>query len=370
MTSGQASLSPAGHSPLEAESSAHSLAAIAGAWTRVLDRSSLEHDLSFEDAGGDSLDLLQFTFCLEETLRVRLPLELFHLGLKPSDFLRALNRPLEAVVSTFADDCLTVFLFPGSYGFDPRLAHFGAGCSPALRVIGIPYPNWREMLQPDFTFEKIVAQAVAYISERAPTGPLFIVGHSWGGHAAYAAALAFSNVGRPISFLGMLDTDANFEFLPKPLPLLVERARLARILQDIWFGEWRGLLRRIFPTSLFKRPGTKRLLHHLARRRLRLPILVNYHFQQLVNYSLRVVLMKRWRPAAVKQLLAVPCFVFRAEGYALDVPQDLGWGHFCTDVTVLPMTGGHITMFDGRNGALLCARFIETVSQTGRPDSK
>jgi thioesterase domain-containing protein len=221
------------------------------------------------------------------------------------------------------------------------------------------------MVQPDFTFERIVEQAIAYVSERAPSGPILMVGHSWGGLLVYAVALTFSMMGRPISFLGMLDTDANFDFAKRPLPTLVERARWVRVAQDIWSGEWRGLLRRIFPTSLFKRPNTKRFLRRIAqRRRLRLPILVNYHFQQLLNYSLRVVLIKRWRPAVANQLLAAPCFLFRAEGYAPDAPNDLGWRLFCTDVTVVPMAGGHITMFDDRNGEQLCTRFVEAVRQT------
>ena len=40
-------------------------------------------------------------------------------------------------------------------------------------------------------------------------GPLLVMGHSWGGIVAYAAALSFLEMGRQVKFLGMLDADSD-----------------------------------------------------------------------------------------------------------------------------------------------------------------
>ena len=90
------------------------------------------------------------------------------------------------------------FCSPASTVLNSRLAYFSADFSHALRIIGVPYADWPEIVQPDVSFEKIVAGAVAFMTERAPTGPLLIAGQSYGGHVAYAAALALSAAGRSV----------------------------------------------------------------------------------------------------------------------------------------------------------------------------
>src|SRR5262249_20043951 len=224
----------------------------------------------------------QFAFCIEQSCGLRMPLELFHLAPRPSDFVHALDQRL-ALGPISADDRPTVFLLPGVYGFDSRLAYFSADCSHALRIIGVPYADWPEIGQPDVSFEKIVAGAVAFMTERAPTGPLLIAGQSYGGHVAYAAALALSAAGRSVGFLGILDTAEVIRTPPLTLSTrLVDRARWGRVLQDLRRGYFRPMPRRILHESLFERPNTKWRLGHLAPlRRLRLrPLALNYHLQQ------------------------------------------------------------------------------------------
>src|SRR5262249_36162708 len=99
-------------------------------------------------------------------------------------------------------------------------------------IIGVPYADWPEIVQPDVSFEKIVAGAVAFMTERAP--PLVIAGQSYGGHVAYAAALALSAAGRSVGFLGILDTAEVIRTPPLTLSTrLVDRARWGRVLQDL-----------------------------------------------------------------------------------------------------------------------------------------
>jgi thioesterase domain-containing protein len=366
MLSRQTRLSIGVSAPPAGEGSAHSLAAVASAWRQVLGRTSFEQNFSFEQAGGDLLSMQQFAFCLERSCRLRMPLELFHLGLRPSDFVHALNQRLDL---TPVHDRPVVFLLPGAYGFDSRLAHFSADCSPTLRIIGVPYPDWPEMVQPDVTFETIVAGAVAFMTERAPIGPLLIAGQSYGGHVAYAAALALSAAGRSVGFLGILDTPEVIRTPPLTLSArLVERARWGRVLQDLRRGYFRPMLRRILHESLFERPNIKRLLSHLAPlRRLRLrPLALNYHLQQHFNYVLRVQLLHRWRPPISEPTLPVRCFVFRAASNPPDAPYDLGWGRRCADVTVVPLAGDHVTIFDVPHRATLCGRFVEAVEQAAQ----
>ena len=335
------------------------LKAVRNAWIQILGRSSFDRNISFEQAGGNFLAMQQFAFCLEQNLNFRLPLELFDPGLRAGDFVHALEqRPAPSPI----DSRPIVFLFPGIYGFDSHLAQFGAGCNDALRIIGVSYPDWREMIQRDLTFDNIVEQVLSHIVEQAPTGSLLFVGHSWGGLVAYAATRALANRGRPVGFLGMLDTYATFDFVPRPFPTFGERARWARIVRDTFFGEWRGMLRRIFPVTLFAKPSTKRLLRSLSSiRKFCLPILASYHFEQLLNYSLRAEITRRWSKTLPEAPLTAPCVVFRAEAYSQDIPNDLGWGRYCTGVEVFQMTGGHLTMFEEPNRTALCRKFIDAV---------
>ena len=368
MPNRQTKLSIAVSAPPAGEGSAHSLVAVASAWRQVLDRSSFKRNLSFEQAGGDLLSMQQFAFRIEQSCGLRMPLELFHLALRPSDFVRALDQRLD-LAPISADDRPKVFLLPGAYGFDSRLAHFSAGCSHALQIIGVPYPDWPEMVQPDVTFETIVADAVAFITERAPTGPLLMAGQSYGGHVAYAAALALSAAGRSVGFLGILDTAEVIRTPPLTLSArLVDRSRWGRILQDLRRGYFRPMLRRILHESLFERPNTKRLLSHLSPlRHLQLrPLALNYHLQQHFNYVLRVQLLHRWRPPLSEPPLPARCFVFRAASNPPDAPYDLGWGRRCADVTVVPLAGDHVTIFDVPHRATLCARFVEAVEQAAQ----
>jgi hypothetical protein len=53
----------------------------------------------------------QFAFCIEQSCGLRMQLELFHLALRPSDFVHALDQRL-ALGPISADDRPTVFFAP------------------------------------------------------------------------------------------------------------------------------------------------------------------------------------------------------------------------------------------------------------------
>src|SRR5262249_13556918 len=95
-------------------------AAVARAWQQTLDRAPFLPARPFEEAGGDSLRLLQFVFRLEQQCGRPLPLEAFSGTTRPSDFAPALDRLLDEARSG-AGRSPTLFLLPGMGGDEPRL---------------------------------------------------------------------------------------------------------------------------------------------------------------------------------------------------------------------------------------------------------
>jgi thioesterase domain-containing protein len=61
--------------------------------------------------------------------------------------------------------------------------------------------------------------------------------------------------------------------------------------------------------------------------------------------------------------LAAPAVLFRSSEHDVGAPDDLGWRDICTDLTIVPVGGGHNTMFDPPNLAPLCARLLASLPQ-------
>ena len=333
-------------------------------WTRILGRASHDADLPFDAAGGDSLEMLRFIFLLEEQLGRRLPLDLFYLGLRPSDFVAALDQPSDAG-TLIADRRQTVFLLPGIAGFQPSLARIRALCSHRLNIVALPYPGWQAMVQPGVSFSTIVEDSIAQIVAHAPTGPIRLLGHSFGGWVAYHAAAALIRAGRSVTYLGLLDTGGG-ELAPQPAPRLrrfVSPATWRAFLTEFRADPWLTILRRTLPGARASRRPLRDLLLMLAKFHAPLALRPTaFLVHQYLSQSLRVALAKHAIAETNMGPIATPTFLFRAADEQHGGPDDDGWRARCPNLKLLRVPGTHITMTDDENLPTLCQKIVETTS--------
>jgi amino acid adenylation domain-containing protein len=327
--------------------------AVEHAWLRILDRTSLDADVPFDEAGGDSLGLLRFIFHLEQQCGIALPLDTFYAELRPSAFAERLDRCLKEPAPTRSEVGRPLFLLPGVGKDEPRLVRFRANCAPALRMIPIEYGDWPDWIAPGFDLDALVARIVAVIEAEAPDGPIFLCGYSLGGKIAYAVAIALSALGRTIGFLGILDTDIS-QGAAKPKPGISKRfadvVRRGLAERLAWYVSW--------PLTNPPRPSQLRLAALFYRARMPGDFGFYLHHYTRSRVLLRLVKAGWAQIARLQPQPRVSAVLFRSMERPADAPDDLGWNEICPNVTVVAVGGDHYTMLDSPNLEALSARFM------------
>jgi thioesterase domain-containing protein len=353
--------------------------AVARAWARVLDRSSLRADLPFDEAGGDSLRLIRLIFEMETQCGVSLELAPFSGDLRPSDMARALDRCLGRRTDVARNDPPAdfdrdedgpppdVFLLPAIGGDDPRLVKFRAACRASLRVELVDFGDWPELIAPEVDLMALATGLAQHIMRRAPVGPLRLAGWSYGGHLAVAVTWALCAAGREVAFLGILDTTTSpltfTDLVPQRRPTRMENLR--QVPAWIRKGEFADRLADFVVTRVVPRPG---LLRFAARmRHAWVPFGFGFHLNRRMGLRLRRDLLEAWRlrrdpppPLSVGALV-----LFRAAETVPFAPDEVGWCAAYSDLRIVPVTGDHTTMLEQPHLAGLCTRFIEAVRQAG-----
>jgi thioesterase domain-containing protein len=335
--------------------------AVARAWRRVLGRRSLRADLSFDEAGGDSLRLLKLMFDLETQCGIRLPLALFSGDLRPSDMARALDRCLRGLVEDADGTAPLVFLLPAIGGDDPRLVAFRAGCRPVLRVELAGLGDWPDLLEPGFDIPTLARRLAATLARRAPAGKLLLAGWSYGGFLAVAVAAALGEIGREVAFVGVLDTTASptslIDLAPQRRPTRLENLRQV----PTWMraGQGRERAADFIVTRIVGRPWLLRLTVRL--RHVWLPFGFRFHLNRRMGLRLRRDLMTAWRhgqetPPPVPGRSVV---LFRAAETVPDVVDEAGWCAAYPGLRTVAVSGGHTTMLEPPYLETLCERFVE-----------
>ena len=336
--------------------------AVARAWRRVLNRRSLRADLTFGEAGGDSLRLLKLVFDLETQCGINLPLALFSDDLRPSEMARALDRCLRGLVDDADTTAPLVFLLPAIGGDDPRLVDLRSLCRPALRVELVDLGEWPELLEPGFDVPSQARRLAARITTRAPSGRLLLAGWSYGGFIAVAVGAALHELGREVAFVGVLDTTASpmslVDLAPQRRPTRLENLRAV----PAWIraGQGRERAADFIVARVVVRPRLLRLAVRL--RQVWLPFGFRFHMNRRMGLRLRHDLMAAWRrrqepPPAVPGSSVV---LFRAVNTVPDLVDELGWCAAYPGLRIVAVTGAHTTMLEPPHLATLCERFVET----------
>jgi acyl-coenzyme A synthetase/AMP-(fatty) acid ligase/thioesterase domain-containing protein len=336
---------------------------VAKAWRAAFNGESGDPALSFDQAGGDSLQFMQLIFRLEQLCGMTLPLGAFAPSMTQAEMAQSLDRLLGGSAAPLVEG-KPLFLVPGVGGDEPRLLRFRAGCAPDLAFRCLDYGDWTQWVQPGFRFEVLVDRMVAEIQDMAPSGPLTLAGYSLGGQVALAIAARLHASGRQIEHVLILDSTAigstsgearTPSFEPPPT-----RRRE--------FAEWRAAHRRGEGAFALAHIATRRLvsprwaplLRWVARHRRsvlrgRIDFYISFHLHR----SWLVQLASEWR-ARLTQVpwLPAPITLFRTDHGADRAAWDAAaWRAHSPRVTVVPVGGDHFTMFDPPHLADLCARF-------------
>jgi thioesterase domain-containing protein len=252
---------------------------------------------------------------------------------------------------------------------EPHIVRFRGACEPNVRVEAVEYGDWPDWVAPDFDFETLLARLVASIEARAPEGPLLLAGYSIGGHFVYAAAQALRAAGRTVSFVGILDTNLSRARTPRAAVAsrpAMRRGEVRELATAFRHGHAADALARFIIRRLIS-PRWAPLLRLVARfRHVRLPGDLGFYLHSQLRMTLLTGLVTAWhqQTTAPAQLLPTRVVLFRAEGHPENVPDDHGWREFCADLTIVPVTGDHRSMFDPPHLATLGRRFVDWVRQS------
>jgi acyl-coenzyme A synthetase/AMP-(fatty) acid ligase/thioesterase domain-containing protein len=331
--------------PARPAAGSNTLRMVDTAWRRALGRSAPNRQLSFEESGGDSLQLLHLVFELERLAERPLPMERFHTRLNGEQMALELELCLGEAPIALATDSPALFLFPPGGGADAHLAALRTACALHLPVRQVAYPDLGVIARADASFEDIAAHAVRMISLLKPNGPLVLVGYSDGGDVAYEAARQLRACGREVARLLLLDTDASGLSYPAPP---TERRSLRSRMRD--FGRkprvhrLRQLVDFFYPEKILRGSYGR----FLVRCALALPIALPRDIAFIVSFKtfqlLFDVLHLRWSADLKAAPLDVPFVLFRSDENRPGALDDLGWRPRTTNLTIEPVPGDHSTV--------------------------
>jgi len=341
--------------------------AVENAWTEVLDRKSFAANLSWDQAGGDSLMALRLWFLIEETLGQRLPLDALNSGSTPNELIAAIEKLSDSSASTVPaqDDRPLVFLLPGFQGDLPWFAHLRAAFEDKIRFEVPRYPSWREMIRAEGRFDFIIDEVLEQIVATRGEGDYLVAGYSFGGFAAWEIARRLAESGRRVTFVGLIDArrqDREISSTSQDIAankIRRNRAMIGRVLRAIYAEPqaapvfmMRAFLRGVIDLSAFP------LLRAMGNLAMLLPARMAFAFHTKLIEELR---LQALRKSEVKPLTA-PVTLFRSDEHK-SISPDYGWGVLCEKLDIVSIGGSHSTMFEPPYRAQFCEHFLQAVQK-------
>ena len=242
-----------------------------------------------------------------------------------------------------------LFLLPGLGGNQKLFQN-------VQQVVPVNYLDWTDSIQPGFGMATLFNHVKAQIEDRLPAGPLHLAGYSIGGPLSYACARAFQAQGRPVLSVSILDANAGDS--PVNLPL---RSRLRSRMERLSSFDLPAGLASVAAKILI-RPQAFPLLQRLQHYRNRsLPFGFDQEIHLKLTMQLLMPMFWPWWLALTESAppLTAPTYVFRSQEHEPFEPEDLGWGQYCSNVTVIRVPGSHLGMLDPQNNAQLCAELLK-----------
>jgi thioesterase domain-containing protein/acyl carrier protein len=305
-------------------------------WTNIL--GTTDATGRWDEAGGDSLKLLRCVMDLEELMGEELNMEAFTVDMSAADMIHVLVTEARPERRQRDSELLPLLvMLPGSMGYGPSLAAFGAQLSKVAHVIPIRYPDLTATLAGCGSVEHMAALAIEQIKAAQPRGDIRLIGYSLGGGVAFEVATRLIAEGRSVKFLGILDTNIG------PHQYSNYRETLSRTLQRIRSHQvtiYRMLCRVVSKCVVrlgcqvpFCRLLESKIWTHLPGTRF----ILRLELEEI----LRMQAFDRWR-AASKTRLPITGTIFACNRRSAQ--KHLGWDSVFAQLDVIPIAGGHLDL--------------------------
>jgi oxalate---CoA ligase len=328
------------------------------AWTRVLGKSSFAKNLPWQEAGGDSLNALRLWLYLEQGLGVRFSLQPLLAEMTPGMLIAAIKKDLSVSDRKFdlhpdPQRLPLVFVMPTAHGDLPDLARFRAALEHVIRFVTIRYPSWSEMIDAGSGFDALINAAVAQILSQCDNN-IYLLGNSFGGFVAFEAARRIIDLGRKVSFIGLIDTRRDNLFQLRSSMSVKARKALELVRSDVKSVPTVLLeaLLRVLTLKSASRP--LRAMGHMAAL---LPPNPAFKFRWQLEQQLRYGALEKW---TLKPLNS-PVTLFRSA--ERDWDPDYGWSALCSHLSTIPIGGTHEAILEPPHRDILCARLLQAVRE-------
>jgi non-ribosomal peptide synthetase component F/thioesterase domain-containing protein len=309
--------------------------AVGQVWTAILGTTEVAG--RWDEAGGDSLKLLRCVMELEELIGRELNMEAFTLDMSAADMIHVVATGDRPQRQNQGEEVLpALVMLPGSMGYGPSLAAFGAQLSKVARVIPIRYPDLSSTLVGCGSLGDMTASALEQIKAVQPRGDIRLIGYSLGGGVAFEVARRLIAEGRSVKFIGILDTNV----APRTND---HRETLSRTLQRIRSHRvtmYRMLCRALakcvvrlgweVPFCRFLDAG---IWQHFADTR--------FIFRLELEEILRMQAFALW-VAGSKEPLPITGTLFACTRRG--PPTHFGWGPLFAQLDIIPIAGGHLDL--------------------------
>jgi thioesterase domain-containing protein len=308
---------------------------VAQVWTRILGTPDVAS--RWDEAGGDSLKLLRCVMELEELVGQELNMEAFTVDMSAADMIQIVAAGGRSQRQQAAGELLPhLVMLPGSIGYGPSLAAFGAQLSKTAHVIPIRYPDLTSALTGCGSVDHMATLALEQINAVHPRGDIRLIGYSLGGGVAFEVAARLIAEGRSVKFLGILDTNIGprRSDYRETLSRTLQRVRSHRVTM------YRMLCRaiakcvaRLHWEVKFCRILDARIWTRLAGTRFMLKL--------ELEEILRMQEFGRWVASAKPRLpITGTLFLCNRRGS----PAHLGWDSLFAKLEVIPIAGGHLDL--------------------------
>ena len=121
----------------------------------------------------------------------------------------AVRSPQQQSVTACEQHSRRLFLVPGAAGNPFGYAALTKYLDPDVALFGLQNPEFDNTTQSVESIEQLATSFVTELRRVQPSGPYFLVGHSFGGVVAYEMALQLMRLNQSIGLLAILDVPPN-----------------------------------------------------------------------------------------------------------------------------------------------------------------
>lgn len=348
---------------------------VARIWQEVLQAPAAAPEQDFFRMGGDSLKAIRLVSELERALGIELPVTLINETPAFGNLCAVLRqrrtaRYVPLVLLKEGAGAPPVYFVHGLGGNVAELFPVARSMTYPGAVFGIQARGLRARETPHLTVEAMAAEYLRAIKARQPQGPYCLCGYSFGGLVAFEMARRLKQSGDSVGFVGLFDTMPSALAWPLHASLGLACRRLTRFARGVMSAPVRRWPRTTWCAAA---RVLSRLRDHLEQRQPGdppVPALLKSAPASILKVGVSALLAStRYRPRLYGGELTL--FSPTSRDPNLPSPQAI-WRRHALALSVVPMAGGHLSMFSAANAegaAALLTRAL-TLSASSRASTK